>query len=391
MKLNIAVFFGGKSTEHEVSVISALQAMQNMDEAKYQVWPIYQSKDERFYSGQALRQIEAYKDLSQLLKQVDEVTFVKNQDTGQADIYRWPLKVFPKKVGSIDVFFPILHGNKGENGSIQGFFESFNLPYVGSSVAASAFGMDKEITKRIAMGSQIPVVPFVSLQKYEYYQQEAALCRRIEQEIGYPLIIKPANGGSSIGVEMADNQVELQEKLAYVFELDIKVLVEKKIGQLREVNCSVLGDATAVKASVIEEPSSTTEVLSFADKYLNDASKGMSGASRQIPADISEEMSQTITEYSCRLFKIVGNTGVVRIDYIIDQATDTIYFNEVNTIPGSLAFYLWEPLGLSYAELLDQLIFLATKQHQRVTALNYSFANNLFSSNGLLGNKGLKS
>ncbi len=390
MKTKIAVFFGGKATEHEVSVISAIQAMENMNREKYEIFPVYISKDEKFYFGQELREIERYKKLNELLKTVSEITLVKNHQTGRVEIYRLPLKLMPKKLGEFEIAFPILHGNKGENGSIQGMLEMLKIPYVGSGVAASAIGMDKAAAKHLLRDTGIPVIDFVAFNKYRFFQAEQECLDECEHKLHYPMIVKPACGGSSIGVEIAGSREELAFKLNQVFLLDRKAIIENKVQSLREVNCSVLGDWTEAHTSVIEEPVTSSELLSFADKYMNDSSKGMSSASRKIPADISAEQKEQVEEYSRRIFRELGGAGVVRIDYIIDETDGRLYFNEINTIPGSLAFYLWKPLGREYSALLDELIRLAVKEYKRQEEIHYSFDNNLFQSNSLGKMKGLK-
>ncbi len=390
MKTKIAVFFGGKATEHEVSVISAIQAMENMNKEKYEIFPIYIGKDEKFYFGQELREIERYKKLDELLRAVSEIALIKNHQTGRVEIYRTPFKLLPKKLAEFEVAFPILHGNKGENGSIQGMLEMLQIPYVGSGVAASAIGMDKAAAKRIARDAGIPVIDFVAFDKYRYFRAEQECLEECEKTLRYPMILKPACGGSSIGVEVADNREELAFKLNQVFLLDRKVIVENKVQALREVNCSVLGDISEAHTSVIEEPITDSEVLSFADKYMNNSSKGMSSATRKIPADITPEQKKQVESYSVQLFRELGNAGVVRIDYILDEADNQIYFNEINTIPGSLSFYLWKPLGKEYPALLDELIRFAVKEYKRQGEIHYSFENNLFQSNSLGKMKGLK-
>lgn len=390
MKTNIAVFFGGKATEHEVSVISAIQAMENMNKDKYHIIPVYISKEEKFYCGEELKDIERYKNLNQLLKDVPQVTFVKNPQNNKVEIYRIPFKFLPKKLAEFEIAFPILHGNKGENGSTQGMFEMWQIPYVGSSVGAAAIGMDKVAAKRIARDIEIPVVDFVAFDKYRFFAEEETCLAECENKLHYPMILKPASGGSSIGVEVANNKEELAYKLNQVFLLDRKVIVENKVMSLREVNCSVVGDVTEANPSVIEEPITASELLSFSDKYMNNASKGMSSATRKIPADIDEEMKKKVEEYSLRLFREFGNAGVVRIDYIIDREKNQLYFNEINTIPGSLSFYLWKPLGVEYSALLDRLIKIAVQEHKRLSEIQYSFENNLFQSNSLGKMKGLK-
>lgn len=383
MKLHVGVFFGGKATEHEVSVISAIQAMENMDSSKYEIIPIYITKEERFYFSPILRNIEEYKNLPVLLSKATEISFEKSEDLKKIHLRKAGAKRFAKRLTSLDLIFPILHGNKGENGGIQGMFEMWGLPYVGSNVLASAIGMDKDIAKIVASHIGIPVIDFVSFHKYEYYSRPEQISNQIMEKLKFPMIIKPASGGSSIGIEIAKDEQGLRASIEQVFSFDVKIIVETKVETIREVNCSVLGDISEAKASVIEEPSTTAEILSFQDKYMQDSTKGMSSAKRQIPAELSEEMKLKIEDYSVRIFKKYGCSGVVRIDYIIDTAKEKVYFNEINTIPGSLSFYLWKHNGIEYSELIDRLIKIAIKVHQRMNEFNYSFENNLFSTNAL--------
>lgn len=381
MKLHVGVFFGGKATEHEVSVISAIQAMENMDEERYEIVPVYISKDEVFYTSPLLRDIENYKDLKGLLAKCNRITFDK--DDHKLNLLKSPIGIFPKKLGFIELVFPILHGNKGENGAFQGMMEMFNMPYVGSDVSASAIGMDKDIAKIVAKDIDIPVIDFYAFNKYEFFADTKRIIEKLEEKLVYPMIVKPASGGSSIGIEIAKDGLELRSSLEQVFLFDVKVIVENKLEEIREVNCSVLGDISEAKASVIEEPSTADEILSFTDKYMQDSTKGMSSAKRQIPAHISSQMKASIEDYSVKIFKKFGCGGVVRIDYIIDTRTGVVYFNEINTIPGSLSFYLWKYDHITYTKQLDEMIKFAIKAHKRNNEFNYAFSNNLFTSNGL--------
>ncbi len=383
MKLHIGVFFGGKATEHEVSVISAIQAIENIDKEKYEIVPVYISKDEKFYSSRDLLNIENYKDLNVLLAKCPMVSFEKDTVKERINLIKSPSGMFTKKLGFIDVAFPILHGNKGENGSIQGLFEMFSIPYVGSNVLSSSIGMDKDIAKIVASSTGVPVVDFVAFNKYDYYNKTEDILTGILQKLEFPMIVKPTSGGSSIGIEIAKDSTSLKSCIDQVFSFDVKVIVENKVEAIREVNCSVLGDISEARVSVIEEPSTVDEILSFSDKYMQDASKGMSSAKRQIPADISEDMKKQVEDYSIRVFKKFGCSGVVRIDYIIDTNLNCVYFNEINTIPGSLSFYLWKHKNLEYTKQLDDMIKVSIKVHKRMSEFNYAFDNNLFTTNAL--------
>ncbi|WZL82028.1 D-alanine--D-alanine ligase [Vallitaleaceae bacterium 9-2] len=387
MKLHVGVFFGGKATEHEVSVISAIQAIENMDKDKYEIIPIYIAKDETFYTGDALLDIKNYKDMTALLNSCSQCGFEKCKGEEKVELLKVPSKLFSKKLGYFELAFPILHGNKGENGGVQGLLEMLSIPYVGSNVLASGISMDKDISKIVATSVGIPVIDFVAVDKYAYYKKSEDVLTQILQKLVFPMIIKPAGGGSSIGIEVAKNSQQLRAAIEQAFNYDVKLIIENKVDNIREVNCSVLGDIEQAKASVIEEPSTADEILSFNDKYMQNSTKGMSSAKRQIPADIDAKMQKDIEDYSIAIFQKYGCSGVVRIDYIIDTDKNQVYFNEINPIPGSLSFYLWEPSGLKYKQLLDELIRLGIKRHQRNNEFNYSFENNLFASNSL-GMKG---
>ncbi len=386
MKIKVGVFFGGRSTEHEVSVISGIQAAHSLDPDKYEVVPVYVTKQGTFYTGTDLLDITEYKNLEALLQKATAVTIIKDQEQKKVFLYKYPFGFFKKPLNYLDVILPVMHGNIGENGGFQGFFEVLDIPYAECGVLPSAVGMDKVITKYVLRSAGIPVIDWYSFYGHDWLAEEAKLLEEMENQIGYPLIVKPATGGSSIGITIAHNQQELKDGVELARSMAEKIIVEKLIQNIKEVNCSVMGDSENAEASVCEEPVSSKDILSFADKYTNNSTKGMSGAQRKIPAEISAEMAETIQDLSKIVFNLLGCKGVIRIDYIIDQDTNQVYLNELNTIPGSLAFYLWEQKGLIYAELLDQLITVAIRNHQKLGGLHYSYENNLFNA-GIRGFK----
>lgn len=387
MKAKIGVFFGGQSTEHEVSVISAIQAIHSMDKDKYDIIPIYISKKGGFYSGPELMDIDAYKNLDGLLVKATPVVIFRDHQVSKVFLYKYPFGLLKKPLAAIDLAFPIMHGGKGEKGSLQGFFEMLDLPYVGSDVISSEIGMDKIMTKHVLKSIGIPVVEFYGFYKNRWLEDEAALIADIEEKLTYPMIVKPACGGSSIGVTKAENQSQLIQGIELAITMDIKIIVEKMVQNLREINCSVLGDYEHAIASPCEEPSASKDILTFEDKYMSESRKGMSSAKREIPANISEELTKRIQEMSVHAFKEIGWSGVIRIDYMLDDATGEVYFNEANTIPGSLAFYLWQHDGKKYTELLDDMIKIALNRYKREKQINYSFDNNLFQQSKIKGFK----
>ena len=405
MKKTVAVLFGGKSTEHEISVISALQAMENMDPERYEIVPVYISKSNVLYTGQILRTIQNYRDIPSLLKKAIPVAFVT--DGTRTWLERVPGKrIGSNRIAAVDVAFPIVHGTNVEDGSLQGFLRLYNLPVVGCDVLSSAVGMDKYVMKQYLLQEGFPLLPSVRLRSADYADPDASLAR-IEQAIPYPVIVKPVNLGSSIGISKARDRDSLIRALDSAFSFADTVLVERAIQSLQEVNCSVLGDETHAEASVLEEPFANDDILSYRDKYIQgnggtkktgaqdqqSVSGGMASLKRKIPADIPEPVAEQIRSLAVRAFQSLGCCGVVRIDFMIDRADDrnTVYINEINTIPGSLAFYLWEPAGLPYRKLLDRLIELALKRDRQQASLTYSFDTNVFAlGSGFGGAKGQK-
>lgn len=385
MKIKVGVFFGGASVEHEVSVISALQAIHALDNEKYEAVPIYITKDLKWFTGSALLEIDEYKDLPGLLGKSEEITLYSTNN--KVYLNRVNKGFFQKKeITEIDVAFPIVHGTFGEDGTLQGYFELLNIPYVGCDVSSSALGMDKILMKQVLKSSSIPVVDFVWFYSKQWVEEEEKLVSQIEEQLGYPVIVKPANLGSSVGISRATSRGELEDAVAQAMGYSNKVLIEKMVNDLKEVNCSVLGDYEEAHPSITEEVFKTEDILSYADKYQNNSSKGMSGTNRLIPADVSDEIANKIQELAVNTFRSLGCSGVSRIDFLIDQASNEVFVNEINTIPGSLSFYLWEPVGKSFTQLTSDLIDLALKRYREQKEIVFTYDSNLFSLHG--GSKG---
>lgn len=397
MQINLAVFFGCCSVEHEVSIISAVQAMHSINREKYNVIPVYVTKDGETVTGDVLFDIEEYKNLPALMKKVKKVTFTRDNTRV---VMNFLDGVFKKKPVQIDVAFPIVHGTNCEDGTIEGFFEFLRLPYVGCDIISSAVGMDKAIFKDVLMAAGLPVLPCVRFYSKEYFHKKDEIIAKIEKEIGLPCIVKPANLGSSVGISKAVTKEELLSAIDNASSFADKILVERAVTGIREINCSVLGDYDECEASVCEEPIMHDDILSFEDKYLGGGkktggSKGMTSLSRKLPAEISEEKAEEIRTLSKDIFKALGGCGIARIDFILDtEDGDRVYANEINTIPGSLAFYLWEASGVKYEELLDRAISLAFKRKRTRDSLNFTFESNILAGvhdlSGAKGSKGSK-
>lgn len=387
MKIKVGVFFGGMSVEHEVSIISAHQAIAAMDKEKYSVIPVYIAKDGTWYTGEDLMDLENFKDLKKLIQNSKRITIVNNLN--EKVIVKYPLSTFGKNViDTIDVAFPVVHGTNCEDGSLQGYFESIGLPYVGCDVLASAVGMDKVIAKKVYKESDIPVIDYFCFYSIEWLKDSKSVIEKLESTLAYPVIVKPANTGSSVGIKKAENREELEEAVDFARSFAPKILIEKMIVDLREVNCSVLGDYEKAEASVCEEPVSSKDILTYQDKYLNNGTKGMSSATRKLPAELPDGMTEEIRNLAVKTFQAIGANGVARIDFIVDKNTNKVYVNEINTIPGSLSFYLWEATGKSFTQLTDDLIKLALKRDREKKQVVYTYDTNILSMQG--GLKGIK-
>ena len=391
MKITVAVMYGGRSVEHEVSIISGIQAIANMDKDKYEIVPVYITKDNYMYIGDKIGDIEAYKNIPELIKNSTRVLLV-NEDNSYY-LASYPHKLFGDKKIRIDIAFPVVHGTNVEDGTLQGYLKTVGVPFVGCDVTASAVGMDKYVMKTILLDNDIPVLKCLHYTQEDYKDIEKMIAQ-IESTLGYPVIVKPANLGSSVGISVAKNKDELVSSIDDAYMYATKILVEHAITRLREINCAVLGDELDAEASECEEPLHSKDILSYEDKYLSGGkgtkSQGMASVSRKIPAELSSEKRQEVRELAVKTFKCLGCNGVARIDFMIDEETDKLYVNEINTIPGSLAFYLWEPLGLKYTKLLDRMIELAYKRVRIESNITYTFDTNILDRQSLGGKAGIK-
>ena len=385
MKINVAVMFGGKSVEHEISVISALQAVEHLDKEKYTIIPIYITKQGKMYTGDQVGNIEAYKNIDALLKNSRQIVLTNEDDKVVMADYPVKFRLGKQKNTVIDVVLPIVHGTNVEDGALQGYLRTLSVPFAGCDVLASAVGMDKHVMKLVFKDAGIPVLDSKCFLKTQYIENEELVYTTIEETFGYPVIVKPVNLGSSVGISKANNREELTESLDLAFQFAATVLVERAITNLREINCAVLGDIYEAEASECEEPLNATDILSYEDKYMaggksSGGSKGMATLARKIPADISDEQRTLIRSMAVKAFQAIGGNGVARIDFMIDTATNTVYLNEINTIPGSLSFYLWQPVGVPYKELLDRMIKLALKRARNEADIVYSFDTNVLNN-----------
>ncbi|MDE6525175.1 MAG: D-alanine--D-alanine ligase [Paramuribaculum sp.] len=392
MKTNIGVFFGGRSTEHEISVISASQAMAAIDRDVYDVTPVYITKEGRWFTGEALTEVSNYRDPKKLLQQCSEVYM--RPAYGDSNLYLARRKMFGTDVAAhIDVAIPVLHGANGEDGTIQGLFDLIGLPFAGCDVLASANGMDKITMKMILQACEVPVVDYVWFTDKEWFDNRQEVVDRIESKIGYPVIVKPSNLGSSVGIGRAADRERLVQCVTDATSYSSRIIVEHMVDNLKEINCSVLGDCDEYQTSVCEEPIKSGEILSYEDKYMGGSkgSKGMQASAKRIPADLPEATSDRIRFLAGETFRVLSCHGVSRVDVIMDEDNGQIYVNEINTIPGSLSFYLWEASGIPFAELMDRLVKLALKRDRQRQRKTTTYDANIFAmGGGVKGTKGVK-
>lgn len=388
---NLLVAFGGASPEHEVSVLTALQAVAALEETEYHPLPLYITKSGKWLTGAPLLKLENYQDLKKLESMGTPCTFA-HDEMGRSILLELKSKgIFNKPAHySLYAVLTAFHGSEGENGSFQGLCEMFNIPYSGSGVFGSSIGMDKSAAKDLCRSYNIPVVPSVTFYESEWEKDENKIISEVKK-LGYPVFVKPSRLGSSIGVIRAEDEAKAVEAIETAFRYDPKLLVEKAIVPLTEINCSVLGNPEEAGPSVCEQPKGKEELLSFEDKYLSGGGgKGMASADRIIPAPISDELTTKIQALAVKTFKALGASGVARLDFLVNSETNEVYFNEINTIPGSFSFYLWDKSGYEFPELLKKLIDIAIREHKQKNGRIRSYETNLLSKKSVEGIKGLK-
>ena len=375
-KLKVAVIFGSRSVEHEVSIVTAMQVFENINREKYEVIPVYIDKSGSWFVDEKLEKLENYKNLKLFNIKAPEYFFAAS--TGIRSLIPKSVLKFMNKI-SADIYFPAVHGTFGEDGTLQGLLEMADVPYTGSGVAGSAVGMDKIIQKSVFKDAGLPVVKSVWFLKSEWEDNKIDIIKNIEKNLNYPVFIKPANLGSSVAISKAHGAKELEEAINVASQFDKRILIEEGKENIIEINCSVLGN-DELTSSVCEQPLRSEEILSYEDKYMKGGkTKGMAGLSRLVPAPISEELTEKIQEISKVAFRAVGASGVARIDFLVDEKNNNVWVNEINTLPGSLAFYLWEKSGLNFSELIDRIIDLGIERHKEKQKLIFSYDSDLLS------------
>lgn len=378
-RLKIGVIFGSRSVEHEVSIVTAHQVMQAIDKDKYEVVPIYITKGGYWVTGEKLFNLENFKDLPSLIPDLKKVYIAPDPSVKSLVMAskRWfkgaPLKI----IKIIDVAFPLVHGTYGEDGTLQGLLELANIPYVGAGVLGSALGMDKIAMKAVFKENHLPVANYVWFLRNEWEDKQEKIIAKIETNLKYPLFVKPANLGSSIGISKAKNREDLMYSVEVASHYDRRLIVEESLEGAIEINCSVLGNEEPIP-SVCEQPVSWEEFLNYDEKYLRGGkTSGLKGADRRIPAPISQELTEKIQKLAIDTFRAVDCRGIARVDFLVNTEKSEIFINEINTIPGSISFYLWEATGIKFSELVDKLIDLAIDAYKEKSKTTYSYDSKL--------------
>ena len=390
-KRTVGVVFGSRSVEHDVSIVTAQQVMQAMRPNKYEVVPIYITRDGRWLTGPGLRDLKTFQsdNMAELMGLKDTLI---SPSTPHHGLITPPLvgRFGRNQAQRLDVVFPAVHGPHGEDGTLQGLLELADIPYVGAGVMASAVTRDKLMLKAVLAQSGIPVVKHIGITRREWTGQRDAVLERGERELGYPVFVKPASTGSSIGVARANDAQEAASYITVAASFDRRILIEQAVQDAIEINCAVLGNYD-YRASVLEQPISWQEFLTYEEKYMrSEGPAGMKGAERKIPAPISAELTERIKAMAVKAFGAVDGRGTARVDFLVREAAGEVYLNEINTLPGALAFYLWQEESMTPADVVDELIELALEAHAEKRQTTYNYKTGLLAHAAARGLKGIK-
>lgn len=392
MKIKVGVIFGGDSVEHEVSIITAVQAMEYINSDKYEVIPIYIAKNRICYTGSCLTNMETYKDLNQISSLATEVCLTRK---GNEFVLINLKSKFKRIINTIDVAFPIVHGKGVEDGSLAGFLDTLGIPYVGCDMLGASIGQDKVIQKQILQAEEIPVTDYIWFYESEYISSSSTILEKIDS-LSYPVIVKPARLGSSIGISYVKSREEIENAIDTAISYDDKIIVESVVPNLLELDCAVVGNHESIEVSAIGEMLTSNDILTFEDKYLADGSKktcnkvsnDTSALGFQIPAKIDKEIEEQIIKYSKESFRALNLKGITRFDFLVNKKSKEVFVNEPNTIPGCLAFFFFTPKDICYTDLLDRVITLAIKDYKNSEKKISSFESNVLAT--FQGGKGSK-
>jgi len=389
-KTSVAVVFGGRSVEHDVSIVTGHQIMRAFDADLFTAIPIYIDREGRWFTGDSLRELKNFKNEITSLAGVTPIVLSPSVQHHGFIINPTASGLFNRsQVQRIDVMFPAVHGSHGEDGTLQGLFELADIPYVGCGVMASAVANDKLMTKHVLRTQGVPVVDSVGFTRTEWLANPERVIAQIEKMLTYPLFVKPATLGSSIGISRADTTALLRAYIDVAAGFDERLLAESAVTRSVEINCSVLGDPNGYQSSVLEQPISWQEFLTYEEKYLS-GGEGMKSAERIIPAPLSPALTARIQEIAIQAFRAINGRGIARLDFLVRPDTDEVFLNEINTMPGSLSFYLWQARGISQTALVSKLVALARDAYAEKRRNTYNYQTSLIALTAERGIKGLK-
>ncbi|MBW4436225.1 MAG: D-alanine--D-alanine ligase [Pleurocapsa minor GSE-CHR-MK-17-07R] len=390
-QITLGVIFGGRSVEHDVSVVTGHQVMEACDPARYRVVPLYIDREGRWFTGEPLRDLKSFQGDVAKLEGVHSVVFSPDIRQHGLIVNPLPTGLFAKSQGlKLDAVFPAIHGSHGEDGTLQGLFELADIPYAGCGVLASALANDKWVSKQTLRQAGVPVVDGISFTRAAWDRDPDALVKSITHKFAFPIFVKPVTLGSSIGIGRATDEAMLRAFIGVAASLDRRVLIEPAVTNCVEINCAVLGDDERLEASVLEQPVSWEQFLTYEEKYLR-GGEGMKSADRLIPAPLTPELTKRIQDIALQAFRALDGRGTARIDFLVRPETNEVFLNEVNTMPGSIAFYLWRDTGMSAGDVIQRMLEIASNAQAEKRRSTYNYQTNLIAltvSRGAKGSKG---
>ncbi len=388
-KTTVAVIFGGRSVEHDVSIVTGHQVMRAFDPERTDVVPIYIDRLGRWYTGEPLRELKNFQNEIISMKGVYSAILSPSTEHHGLIVNPTAGRFEKSEIIRLDAVFPAVHGTHGEDGTLQGLFELADIAYVGCGVLASALANDKIMTK-IALSQQgVPIVDAVSFTRAEWLDAPDKVVSHIIHQLKYPMFVKPATLGSSIGISKVSDEALLRTGIEMAANLDRRVLVEQAVEDALEINCAVMGHDDQIRASVLEQPVSWDQFLTYEDKYMR-GNEGMKSAERLIPAPLSAEMTEEIRGLAVRAFRGIEGSGTARLDFLVQLDAGKIYLNEINTMPGSLAFYLWQEEGMSPRDVVYALLDAAREAQAEKRRNSYDYRTSLVELTAARGLKGVK-
>ncbi len=373
--MNIAVFFGGKNTEHDVSIITGQLVISGLKELGHTVYPVYISKDGKWYINEKMDNVEYFKNPNLKLEGEVNINFTQ---TFNGSVVLKTNGLFSKSY-NIDLAFPAIHGKNGEDGTIQGLFELIGIPYVGCDVVSSAISMDKALTKLFYQRFNLPTTKFVYFTSNEWEKNKETYLSDIKSNLTWPVFVKPARLGSSIGMTKVKSEDDLEFAVEVALHYDNKVVVEESVEDLMDITVAVIGNENDLKVSLIQESAYSKDFFSYEDKYLNEGGAQLGNAEKSIiiPAQLDEKTTQEVQDMALEVYRLMGLSGIARVDFLYNKTYKKYYVNEINTMPGTIYHHLWKKSGVELGELLSLLVDSAQDKYKKSQKLTFTFESSI--------------